>query len=114
MFILQIWVRGVANPFGLRFKSAEAAEKVCGELCDTALPEMMELTDDYGTKLVFGASDLGPFVLIPIAGDIEAQIDQQIFGAKEQAKGQTRANADKGLTFLQNVANGRLGLAVPS
>lgn len=119
MFLLQIWIDGVAGMFSLAFRTRERAGAVRERAWETAIGGapgggMMRLADDYGTELAAPRSLLRAAVVMDVAQDCERQVDQQILNAKETAKGQAKAAQDKGLALLQTVAQARSGLARPS
>lgn len=113
MHIIMLYIDGIAQPFGLRFKDGDKARGIYDGIVATPANNAagqaneIDVTDDYGQRVAIRRALIKVPHFMAIAGDLEAQGDIQILSARENARLQTKAQSDQVLQLHQ--ANARPG-----
>lgn len=120
MHIIMLYVDGIAQPFGLRFKDEEKARGIYDGIITTPANNAtgqaneIDVTDDYGQRVAVRRSLIKVPHFMPVVGDLEAQGDVQILSARENARLQTKAKNDQVLQLHQGNAQASGQLIRPS
>jgi hypothetical protein len=103
MLILLVYIEGIPNPFGLRYKSRERAEREQAEITrpiTAADSRPINVTDEFGQSIM-GVSRhrLVAAHLMDVDRDLEAQAELALAQARANARTQAQANSDPMLKF---------------
>jgi len=103
MFVSTLFVDGVPQPYGMRFKDEDKAREVFDGIvaareAPNGAEHFLTVTDDYGQVIHLPRSRLLVPMFLPIAGDVE------IAQARAAAMAQRKANADPVLMLHHTAA----------
>ena len=109
MFVITLFVDGVPQPYGMRFKDEDKAREVFDGIvaareAPNGAEHFLTVTDDYGQVVHLPRSRLLVPMFLPIAGDVEARGDVEIAQARAAAMAQRKANADPVLMLHHTAA----------
>lgn len=109
MFIVMLYVDGITNPFGMRFREAEKALEVWTLISNLPINDPTSgkanrvfVEDDYGQRVQFFRQLVKATHLMPVVSDLEAQADVQLLATQENARLQARAQRDPTLLLHAN------------
>jgi hypothetical protein len=114
MFIVMLYVDGIANPFGMRFKDSEKALEVWKLISNLPINDPTSgkanrvfVEDDYGQRVQCSRQQVKATHFMPVVSDLEAQADVQLLATQENARLQARAQRDP--TLMLHSAAAQLG-----
>lgn len=113
VYIIMLHVRGIAQPFGMRFQDEEKAQGLYAGTVAAGPATEVSIEDEYGQRVTVLRSDLAAIQYFGVVRDLETQGDLQILQARSNAKLQQRASTDVALTSHQMVNRTQGGLVRP-
>jgi len=112
MFIILLYVDGIGQPFGLRFKDEAKAREIFAGIDCALAGDAVDVTDAYDQRVCVRRSLIKVIHFMPVENDLEAQGDIQVLSARQNAKLQSKVNNDP-VMALHNGAGGRGQLIRP-